>query len=105
MRAVVFEEFGGPEVLRVQETKEPHAGQGEVRIAVRAAGVNPMDYKIRRGWFESMMPTTFPAVPGAEVAGVVDEMGEGVTEFAIGDEVVGWASSGAYAEHAVVGVG
>lgn len=104
MRAVVFEEFGGPEVLRVQEAKEPHAGQGEVRIAVRAAGVNPMDYKIRRGWFEAMMPTTFPAVPGAEVAGVVDEVGEGVTEFAIGDEVVGWASSGAYAEHAVVGV-
>jgi NADPH:quinone reductase-like Zn-dependent oxidoreductase len=104
VQAIVFEEFGGPEVLRFQEIDEPHAGPGEVRVAVRAAGVNPMDFKIRRGYLQGMIPTTFPAVPGFEVAGVVDEVGEGVTEFAVGDEVVGWSQSGAYAEHAVVGI-
>ena len=104
MQAIVFEEFGGPEVLRFQEIDEPHAGPGEVRVAVRAAGVNAMDFKIRRGYLQGMIPTTFPAVPGFEVAGVVDEVGEGVTEFAVGDEVVGWSQSGAYAEHAVVGI-
>jgi NADPH:quinone reductase-like Zn-dependent oxidoreductase len=103
MRAVVFEEFGGPEVLQVKDAKEPQAGPGQVRVAVKAAGVNPMDFKIRYGWFNSFMPTTFPAVPGLEVAGVVDQVGEGVTEFAVGDEVAGWSQSGAYAEHALLG--
>jgi NADPH:quinone reductase-like Zn-dependent oxidoreductase len=102
MQAVVFEEFGGPEVLRIQDVAEPHAGPGQVRVKVRAAGVNPMDFKIRRGWVEAFMPTTFPATPGLEVAGVVDEAGEGAA-FAVGDEVVGWSTTGAYAEHAIVG--
>ena len=102
MQAVVFEEFGGPEVLRTQDVAEPHAGPGEVRVRVRAAGVNPMDFKIRRGWAQGFMNTTFPATPGLEVAGVVDEVGEGA-EYAVGDEVVGWSTTGAYAEHAVVG--
>jgi NADPH:quinone reductase-like Zn-dependent oxidoreductase len=102
MQAVVFEEFGGPEVLRTQDVAEPHAGPGEVRVAVRAAGVNPMDFKIRNGWVQAFMPVTFPATPGIEVAGVVDEVGEGAG-FAVGDEVVGWATTGSYAEHAVVG--
>jgi len=104
MQAIVFEEFGGPEVLQVKEIEEPHAGPGEVRVAVKAAGVNPADFKIRRGWFESMAPTTFPAVPGYELAGVVDEVGEGVTEFAVGDEVAGWAKAGSYAQYAVAGI-
>ncbi|GAB2596815.1 NADP-dependent oxidoreductase [Kribbella endophytica] len=102
MEAVVFEEFGGPEVLRSREIDAPHAGPGQVRIKVLAAGVNPMDYKVRRGWFEAMMPTTFPAVPGSEIAGVVDEAGEGA-EFAVGDEVVGWSATGGYAQHALLG--
>ena len=97
MRAIVFEQFGGPEVLHLTEVEEPHAGPGEVRIAVRAIGVNPMDFKVRRGWFEEFMPTPLPSVPGLEAAGVVDEVGAGVTDFAVGDEVVGWARGGAYA--------
>ncbi|MFB7291144.1 NADP-dependent oxidoreductase [Actinacidiphila glaucinigra] len=101
MQAIVFEEFGGPEVLRLKEIEEPHAGPGEVRIAVRAIGVNPMDFKVRRGWFEEFMPTQLPAVPGLEAAGVIDEVGEGVTGFAHGDEVVGWVRGGAYAEYAL----
>ncbi|TCC56475.1 NADP-dependent oxidoreductase [Kribbella pittospori] len=99
MQAVVFEEFGGPEVLRVRDVAEPHAGPGQVRVRVRAAGVNPLDYKVRSGWAKDFMEVTFPAIPGLEVAGVVDEAGDG---FAIGDEVVGWSSTGSYAEHAVV---
>lgn len=102
MEAIVFEEFGGPEVLQAREVDAPHAGPGQVRIKVLAAGVNPMDYKIRRGYLEAMMPTTFPATPGVEVAGVVDEAGEGA-EFAVGDEVVGWSASGGYAQHALAG--
>ncbi|MER8001885.1 NADP-dependent oxidoreductase [Streptomyces sp. NPDC095613] len=104
MRAIVFEEFGGPEVLRfTQDAEAPHAGAGEVRVAVRAAGVNPIDYKIRRGWMEQMAPTPLPSVPGTELAGVVDEVGEGVTGFVLGDEVVGWSATGAYAEYALAG--
>lgn len=102
MQAVVFEEFGGPEVLRTQDVAEPHAGPGEVRVRVRAAGVNPIDFKIRRGWTRGFIDVTFPATPGLEVAGVVDQAGEGAS-FAVGDEVVGWAKTGAYAEYAIVG--
>ncbi|WP_434594201.1 NADP-dependent oxidoreductase [Streptomyces sp. A5-4] len=101
MQAIVFNEFGGPEVLRSTETDEPHAGPGQVRVKVRAAGVNPIDYKIRRGWMESAFPTSLPAIPGSELAGVVDEVGEGVTQYAVGDEVFGWSDTGAYAEYAL----
>ncbi|WP_329066915.1 NADP-dependent oxidoreductase [Streptomyces sp. NBC_01429] len=103
MRAIVFHEFGGPEVLRAEDVTEPHAGPGEVRVAVRAAGVNPMDWKIRRGWMEQLSPTTLPAVPGVEFAGVVDEIGEGVTGVAVGDDVLGWSATGAYAQYALAG--
>ncbi|GAA1311527.1 hypothetical protein Psi02_55640 [Planotetraspora silvatica] len=100
MQAIVFEEFGGPEVLQLKDVEEPHAGPGEVRIAVQAIGVNPVDFKVRRGWFDDFMPTPLPSVPGVEAAGIVDEVGEGVTGFVLGDEVVGWVNGGAYAEHA-----
>ncbi|WP_350281302.1 NADP-dependent oxidoreductase [Kribbella sp. HUAS MG21] len=98
MRAVVFEEFGGPEVLEVRDVPEPQAGPGQVRIQVRAAGVNPYDYKVRRGLTKAKLPQ----IPGFEVAGVVDQVGDGA-EFAVGDEVVGWSVGGAYAEHAIAG--
>ncbi|WP_328318871.1 NADP-dependent oxidoreductase [Streptomyces sp. NBC_00388] len=101
MEAIVFEEFGGPEVLRLQETAEPHPGPGQVRLRVAAAGVNALDYKIRRGWAEKMFPTPLPAVPGVEVAGTVDEIGDGVTGIAVGDEVVGWSVTGSYAPYAL----
>ena len=102
MQAVVYEEFGGPEVLHTSQVDEPHAGPGEVRVAVRAAGVNPFDYKLRRGYVNAKA-AKFPVVPGLEVAGVVDEVGEGVTEFVVGDEVVGWSKTGSFAEYALVG--
>ncbi|MFB7274025.1 NADP-dependent oxidoreductase [Streptomyces sp. NPDC056244] len=101
MRAAVFEKFGGPDVLHTQNIDEPHAGPGEVRVAIRAAGVNPMDWKIRHGWMEQHFFTKLPAVPGLEFAGVVDETGEGVTDMAVGDDVVGWTATGAYAQYAL----
>lgn len=95
MRAIVYEKLGGPEVLRVAEIEEPHAGPGEVRVAVRATAVNPADVWARLGFLEEYSKTHFPAMPGFEIAGVVDELGKGVTEFALGGEVVGLSKSGA----------
>ncbi|MFE6978244.1 NADP-dependent oxidoreductase [Streptomyces sp. NPDC057682] len=101
MEAIVFEEFGGPEVLHPARVEDPHPGPGQVRLRIRAAAVNPMDYKIRRGWMEDVFSTSLPAVPGVEGAGVVDALGEGVTGFAVGDEVLGWTATGSYAEYAL----
>ncbi|MFI8437140.1 NADP-dependent oxidoreductase [Streptomyces sp. NPDC079020] len=101
MEAIVYEEFGGPDVLRLARVDEVRPGPGQVRVKVRAAGVNPIDYKIRHGWMEQAFPTPLPATPGTEFAGVVEELGEGVTAFAPGDEVLGWSATGSYATHAL----
>jgi NADPH:quinone reductase-like Zn-dependent oxidoreductase len=101
MEAIVFEEFGGPEVLHLKEVDEVHAGPGQVRVKVAAAGVNPVDYKIRHGWMQAAFPTPLPATPGLEVAGTVDEIGDGVTGVAVGDEVFGWSETGSYAHYAL----
>ncbi|MCX5391520.1 NADP-dependent oxidoreductase [Streptomyces sp. NBC_00094] len=105
MEAIVYEEFGGPEVLRhATGVAVPEPGLGEVRVKVAAVGVNPLDWKRRYGWVEAFYPTTFPAVPGLEFAGTVDALGEGVTGLAVGDEVLGWTKTGAYAEYALAGI-
>ncbi|MFE3069328.1 NADP-dependent oxidoreductase [Streptomyces sp. NPDC059247] len=105
MEATVYEEFGGPEVLRHETgVAVPVPGPGEVRVKVAAAGVNPVDWKRRRGWVEAFYPTTFPAVPGLEFAGTVDAVGAGVTHVAVGDEVLGWTETGAYAQYALAGI-
>jgi NADPH:quinone reductase-like Zn-dependent oxidoreductase len=101
MRAVVYDEYGGPEVLHVAESDEPHAGPGQVRIAVRAAGVNPIDFKRRSGALAAFMPLELPAIDGREAAGVVDEVGEGASA-AVGDEVLGFAVGGGEAEYAIL---
>ncbi|MFG3347402.1 NADP-dependent oxidoreductase [Streptomyces sp. NPDC048018] len=105
MEAIVYEEFGGPEVLRHETgVTVPLPGPGEVRVKVAAVGVNPVDWKRRYGWVEAFYPTTFPAVPGLEFAGTVEALGEGVTELGVGDEVFGWTKTGAYAEYALAEV-
>lgn len=105
MEAIVYEEFGGPEVLRhTTGVAVPEPGPGEVRVRVAAVGLNPVDWKRRYGWVEEYYPTTFPAVPGLEFAGTVDGLGEGVTGLAVGDEVLGWTKTGAYAEYAIAGI-
>ena len=101
MKAVQFAEYGGPDVLQLVEVDEPHAGQGQVRIKVRAAGVNGLDWKIREGYMREAMPLTLPAGTGMEAAGVVDEVGEGVTEVEVGDAVFGYGSA-TFAEVAVL---
>ncbi|MET8759077.1 NADP-dependent oxidoreductase [Lentzea sp. NPDC004782] len=100
MKAITYTEFGGPEVLRLEEVAEPHAGPGQIRLKVVAAAVNPLDYKIRNGWMPHFT-SPFPVTPGLEAAGVVDEVGDGVTGVAVGDEVLGWTVTGAYAEYAL----
>ncbi|MFI0712475.1 NADP-dependent oxidoreductase [Streptomyces inhibens] len=103
MQAIIYNEFGGTDVLALGHTDKPVPGPGEVRVKVVTVGVNPLDYKRRYGWVEQFYPTTFPAVPGLEFAGVVDAVGEGVTDTAVGDEVFGWTKTGAYAEYAIAG--
>ncbi|WP_385619945.1 NADP-dependent oxidoreductase [Streptomyces sp. P8-A8] len=100
-RAVEFAEYGGPEVLRVVEREMPRPGPGQVLVEVRAAGVNPLDWQLRSGAVAEMMPVEFPSVPGGDVAGVVADVGEDVTDFVVGDEVFGSIGSGSYAEFAL----
>ncbi len=107
-RAVRFNETGGPEVLRVVEVAEPRAGPGEVRVAVRAAGLNPYDAKVRTG----AIPSELPRGQGSEFAGVVDEVGApvssgtvasgGTAPVQVGDEVLGWTTAAAQADFVVV---
>ncbi|MEW2272689.1 NADP-dependent oxidoreductase [Streptomyces griseofuscus] len=101
MRKVSFAEFGGPDVLRLTDAEEPHAGPGRIRIAVRAAGVNPVDWRIREGQKLGAHPTELPSGVGLDAAGVVDEVGDGVEGVEIGDHVFGEGSS-TYAEFAVL---
>jgi NADPH:quinone reductase-like Zn-dependent oxidoreductase len=101
MKAAGFSEAGGPEVLRLMEVPEPHAGDGQVRVRVRAAGVQPYDAAVRAGWTPPGVDSGFPRVPGNEFAGVVDEDPSGDW---IGAEVIGFGRLGAYAEFVMVPV-
>ena len=91
MKAAQFERFGGPEVLDIVDLPDPHPGSVEIRIAVHAAGVNASDWKKREGLMDQHLPQTL----GYEAAGLVDEIGVGVTDVAIGDRVFGFNSEGA----------
>ena len=113
MRAAINERFGGPEVLEVRDIAEPHARAGQLRVRVSAAGLNPMDWMFiadddlgrRLRDARAAQPglaLTLPAVFGHDFAGVVDEIGDGVAGFSVGDRVFGGALSRAVADHAVV---
>jgi NADPH:quinone reductase-like Zn-dependent oxidoreductase len=91
LKAVRFSRFGGPEVLEIVDLPDPHPGPGQVRVSVRAAGVNPSDWKKRRGQMDEELPQTI----GYEAAGVVDELGAGVADVAAGDRVFGLSAAGA----------
>ncbi|TRV76465.1 NADP-dependent oxidoreductase [Streptomyces sp. 130] len=101
MKKVSFAEFGGPDVLRLIDAEEPHAGPGRIRIAVRAAGVNPVDWRVREGQVLGAHPTVLPSGVGLDAAGVVDEVGEGVEGVETGDRVFGEGAD-TYAEFAVL---
>ncbi|MFF3663815.1 NADP-dependent oxidoreductase [Streptomyces olivochromogenes] len=99
--AVQFSEYGSTDVLRVVDVPPLTAGPGQVRLAVRAAGVNPIDWKILHGYMSQMMPLDLPGGLGSDVAGVVDQVGEGVTAFKVGDEVLGASITPSYAQSAL----
>jgi NADPH:quinone reductase-like Zn-dependent oxidoreductase len=90
MKAVRFDEYGGVDVLEVREVEDPVVGPGRVLVEVRAAGINPGEISIREGQLHERWPATFPSGEGTDLAGVVQAVGDGVTEFAPGDEVLGW---------------
>ncbi|MBV8300610.1 MAG: alcohol dehydrogenase catalytic domain-containing protein, partial [Candidatus Dormibacteraeota bacterium] len=101
--AVRYYDYGDPSVLTLEDIPQPIPKAGEVLVRVRAAGVVPMDWKLRAGHLKDFVPLQFPPVPGLELAGTVDAVGEGVTELQPGDDVFG-RGSGAYATHAVAPV-
>ena len=101
MKKVSFAEFGGPDVLSLIDAEEPHAGPGQIRVAVRAAGVNPVDWRLREGQVLGAHPIDLPAGVGQDAAGVVDEVGAGVEGVDVGDRVFGEGAS-TYAEFAVL---
>ncbi|MCP2261607.1 NADPH:quinone reductase [Streptoalloteichus tenebrarius] len=97
-----YSEYGGPEVLKLVDVELPEPGEGQVRVLVRAAGVNPIDWKLRRGFFAQGEPLTEPAGVGFEVAGVIDALGPGVDRWTVGQAVFGYVpTGGGVATHAV----
>src|ERR1700689_1059687 len=92
-RAVRFEEYGGVDELAVVDVDPPGPGPGQRLVRVRAAGINPGESKIREGLLHELFPATFPSGQGSDLAGVVEQAGDQVDEFADGDEVIGWTDN------------
>src|SRR6202047_27544 len=101
MKAVVFPQYGGPEVLKLNENPDPVAGPGEVLLRVAATSVNPIDYKRRAGLTKDFYPIKFPGLMGVDIAGTVVTVGSGVEGFSRGDQVFAMAAD-TYAELCVV---
>ncbi|MER5950478.1 NADP-dependent oxidoreductase [Streptomyces sp. NPDC001904] len=103
MRAARYHEYGGTDTLVVEQAPDPSPGPGEIRIRVTAAGVNPVDWKVRNGSVRDFLPVDLPAIPGRDAVGLVDAIGEGVDSVGIGDRVFGLGGvTGATAELAVL---
>lgn len=104
MRAIRFHQYGPPEVLVVDEVPVPEPAAGQVLVRVLAAGVNPIDWKFRSGMLREAAPLALPHTPGADLAGTVERLGEGVTELSVGQAVYGRGDA-TYAEYALAGAG
>ena len=107
MRAIVYDSFGGADVLQLSDIDSPRPSKSDVLVDVKYAGVNPIDWKIREGHFDGMLEFKFPLVPGWDLAGIVSEVGSDVKNFKPGDEVYAMAVSqpigtGTYAEQTLV---
>jgi NADPH:quinone reductase-like Zn-dependent oxidoreductase len=105
MKAVRIHQYGGPEVLQYEEAPQPKLQPGEVLIRVHAAGVNPIDWKVREGHLQDFFPHTFPLILGWDLSGVVEKIGDGASRFKEGDEVYSLPDplrNGAYAEYIAV---
>ncbi|MDX2269182.1 MAG: NADP-dependent oxidoreductase [Bryobacter sp.] len=101
MRRMIQEKYQPIGEMRLEEAEAPILGSGELLVRVEAAGVNPVDWKLVEGYLRGAIEIPFPYVPGCDVAGTVEAVGEGVTEFAVGDAVFGYPSlqrGGGYAE-------
>ncbi|WP_402469187.1 NADP-dependent oxidoreductase [Isoptericola aurantiacus] len=90
MRAITYDRYGDADVLELTEQPDPHIGADVVVVRVKAASVNPVDFKIRQGHLDGLMDAQFPVVPGWDVAGVVEQVGLDTPEYAVGDEVYGY---------------
>jgi NADPH:quinone reductase-like Zn-dependent oxidoreductase len=109
MKAITYSTYGGPEVLTLSEVEDPKVGPGEILVSVRAAGVNPVDWKVMSGGLDPLITTAFPVIPGWDVAGVVEAVGLDTPEFSVGDEVMAyarkdWIQAGSFAEKMTVPV-
>ncbi|WP_434596776.1 NADP-dependent oxidoreductase [Streptomyces sp. A5-4] len=102
MKAAAINSFGGPEVVELLDVDTPTAGPGQVRVRVRAAGIQTADCSVRGGWTPPGQTLAFPQKIGNEFAGVVDQTGEGVEGVEVGSEVLGWALLSCHAEYLVV---
>jgi NADPH:quinone reductase-like Zn-dependent oxidoreductase len=107
MKAALIEQYGGPEVFKITEIPKPVPGPGEVLIKVYAASVNPVDWKIRKGNLKMMLSKKFPKILGIEFSGLIEEMGENVTDFKKGQRVFAGRGyeGGGYAEYAIAEAG
>jgi NADPH:quinone reductase-like Zn-dependent oxidoreductase len=103
MRAITYSRYGGSDVLQLTDLPTPKVGPDSVLVRVRAASVNPVDWKVRAGYLDGVLDTVFPVVPGWDVAGVVEKAGLDTPELQVGDEVYGyvrkdWMQGGTFAE-------
>ncbi|ULL18869.1 NADP-dependent oxidoreductase [Paenibacillus sp. H1-7] len=105
MKAAGVYTFGPPEVLQTIEVDTPQAEAGEVRVRVKAVGVQPADLAVRSGWTPPGGSIRIPQIPGNEFAGIIDQVGEGVTSISVGDEVLGFRILQCYAEYLTVPAG
>src|SRR5437762_13604800 len=104
MQAVRIHQYGGADQLNLEDAPRPEPKAGEVLVRIKAAGVNPADWKFRQGFMKAYVPLNFPWTPGLEGAGVVEALGEGVTAFKVGDAVFGPINN-TYAEYTVAPAG
>lgn len=105
MKAVRFHKYGGPGVLAIEQVPKPEPGPGQVLVRVHAASVNPVDWKLRQGGMKAMLEVAFPSTAGQDLAGVIEAVGDGVTDLHVGDAVyamLGTGRTGAYAEYALL---
>ena len=107
MKAATYEEFGGPDKVKITTLEVPDLQEGEVLVRIRAAGVNPVDYAVREGYLKDFLPYEFPVIPGWDMAGVVEKRGFSARRFKVGDEVYAYARRplvkyGTFAEYIVL---
>ncbi|RPF53944.1 NADP-dependent oxidoreductase [Aquisalibacillus elongatus] len=105
MKAIVIDQYGGKEQLKEREMDKPKAEKGQVVVKLHATSINPIDWKLREGYLQEMVPFELPIILGWDAAGVIDEVGEGVTDYEVGDKVFArpeLTNRGTYAEYAAI---